>query len=107
MLFDPLEPESCIAVLCVPPAILHSGLSPLVARYQGCFLLGNREGCALVIEESTHCATLAAKVISLSNSLLLFLASIVADHFAVRIATMRHVAIGSDGPIFGQSGTSL
>lgn len=43
--------------------------------------------------ERTRWATLAAKVISLSNSLLLFLASIAADHFAVRIATMRHVAI--------------
>jgi hypothetical protein len=104
-LFDPPELKSVF-----PFSSAHypqSGLSALVARYQGCFLLGKIAGDFEVSTVSTRRATFAANSISLSNSQLLFFASILADHFAVRIATMRHVAIRSDGPIFGQSGTSL
>ena len=44
---------------------------------------------------------------SLSNSELAFRASTDADPFAVLTATMSAVAIKSDGPVFGQAGTSL
>jgi hypothetical protein len=51
--------------------------------YQGCFLLGKIDRDLSVSAASTRRATLAAKSISLSSSELLFLASMVADHFAV------------------------
>lgn len=78
-----------------------------MALYQGFFLPGKMDGCSDCNAERTRCATLAANLISLSSSQLLFRTSIVGDHLAVRIATIRQVAMRSDGPIFGQSGTSL
>lgn len=78
-----------------------------MALYQGCFLFGKMDGCSDCSLERTHSATLAADLISPSSSELLFRVSIVADHLAVRIATIRQVAIKSESPIFGQSGTSL
>lgn len=82
----------------------HFGSSFPSGAYLGLFAFGKIDGFRATSFARTRPARYAEWSISFSRSMLLAVESDRADHLAVRMARMRHVAMRSDGPSFGQSG---